>query len=126
QRQHWRADGERFAIAIHDVAAGSDDGIEAHGARVTLTLEFLVVQDLQVDNLPGHHAKECRQHREDAGQSPDGLMFLSYLADHRSLSLFRTMVFSSSGTSMSSCDLATSSTFPCATRLLCSSKSRPH
>src|SRR5690606_17926857 len=116
--QYRRADGEGFTVAIHDVATRGHDRIGAHGAGITVALELLVVQHLQVNDLPGYEDKQRPEHHGDAGQSPGGLMLLSYLAVHSFLSLFRTTVFSSSGTTMSSCDVATSSTLPCATRLL--------
>ena len=120
QGGHGSGDGQRLAIAIGDEAAMRRNRDMPQAACITLILEKLLIEHVQVDDPPADrrdHGREQRQHQAEA----PGIECAVETAHGATI-----CTSAGSGMRICSCPVASASMRLCAVQVLCSRSRRPH
>src|ERR1043166_7896704 len=135
-RFHGRADGERFAVAVGNLAAMRAHLDHAAVTRCALLLQKVVVQSLQVDGPCQQSEHPREQHQQQGARAPlrqlerqygvGGTAHLGATPGSIRLSGATSWMRAAGGTRICSCPLAIFSMRECIAQVLCSSCSWPH
>src|SRR5690606_1394793 len=118
--RHRRAYGQRLTVAIGNHPTVRRDRDVPHTACIALTLQKIVIEHMQVNNLPAQHA----DHQDEQKQHKAEPAVLEYSPQEIHGVTSRTSA--ASGMRIFNRSLAKASIRLCAIQVLCSNTRRPH